>query len=140
MTLYVGFAILSGLLLWAVIYAHGPWLAKLALIVTVPLYGVFVWHSIEQWKGYPAAAVPPKEAALVAQMVVESEAIYVWLVPPGADEPRAYRLPYSRATHEQAARGQALLGAGVSVGFRRNDGRYEAYVLPPSLPSKDGGP
>ena len=136
MTLYIGFAILSGLLLWAVIYARGPWLAKLALIVTVPLYGVFVWHSIEQWKGYPAAVDPPKEAALVAQLVDEPRAIFVWLVAPGEDIPRAYELPYSRAAHQQLANAQALLEAGVSVGFLHNQGLYEAYELPPGLPSK----
>lgn len=137
MTLYLGFVLLSALLLWAVIYARGPWAIKLVLIVSVPAYAVVVLHSIEQWKGYPAAVSPPQGAALVAQLVDEPRSIYLWLIPPGAERPRAYRIPYTRETHEQAAKAQSLLQTGHRVGFRRSRGRYEAYDLPTPLPQKE---
>lgn len=140
MSVYIGFAVLSALLLWAVIYARGPWALKLALILTVPAYGVFVWHSVEQWRGYPVHAKPP-EAQFVASLVAEPDYIYLWVVLPGASEPRAYRQPYSRQLHESVVRAGQRQAAGQGrIGLRYNAGRWQSYQLPAALPSKSEGP
>lgn len=140
MTLFVSFAILAGLLLWAVTLSRGPWALKLALIVTVPLYGFIVWHSIDQWRGYPVPARPPQGSALVASAVDEPRAIFLWVVTPGSSEPRAYRIPYSRAAHQAVAAASSARGKGVHVGVRFNAGRVAFYVLPPALPPKGETP
>lgn len=137
MHVYLGFAALAALLLWAVIYGRGPWQLKLALILTVPAYGIFVWHSVEAMRGYPVRAKPP-EGKLIASVVVEPKYVYLWLAVPGKTEPRAYRIPYTRQVH------QALAGASQSaqrqgrVGIRMNRGRYVVYALPMELPTKEG--
>jgi len=139
--IYVAFLILSGLLLWTVIYARGPWLAKLALILTVPAYGLFVWHSVEQWKGYPVDATPPAQALYVASLTKEPEAIYLWLIPPSTDEPRAYVVPYSRQLHQQmqqAGEIQKRSRGQARISLRRNNGLYRLYQLPAVLPAKEG--
>lgn len=130
MHVYIGFAVLAAILLWAVIYARGPWALKLCLILTVPAYGVFVWHSVEAWRGYPVHAKPP-EAKLVASLVHEPDYIYLWLV--SGREPRAYRIPYTRQAHEALVAAQKR---GGHLGVRFNQGRFEAYELPDALPAK----
>ncbi len=138
MAVYISFAVLSALVLWAVIYARGPWALKLALICTVPAFGVVVWHTLESYKGWPIEGRPP-EGRLVAELVDEPTWIYLWVIPGGKDQPRAYRIPYTRKEHEQAAAAEEALGHGVRVGVRNNAGRFEIYELPASLPPK-GGP
>lgn len=137
MAVYASFVILSALLLWAVIFARGPWALKLCLICTVPAFGLIVWHSLESYKGWPAGVSPPQDAALVAEFVDEPKAIYLWMVPPGASRPRAYRIAYTRQAHEEVVVASEARKQGRRVGFRRNQGRYEAYELPPFLPSKE---
>ncbi len=140
MAVYISFVVISALLLWAVIYARGPWAVKLALIFTVPVFGVVVWHSLESYRGWPANVSPPADASMVAQYVDEPNAIYLWLIPPGEDKPRAYRIPYTRAAHEQAAKAQEIAKRGGRAGFRKTRGVYVAYQLPPPLPPKSGDP
>lgn len=137
MAIYASFVVLSALLLWAVIYARGPWGVKLALICTVPAFGAVVWHTLDGYRGWPAAQTPPSDAELVAQLVDEPTAIYVWLVAPGSSVPRAYRIAYTRQAHEQVFAALRLQDDGGRVGLRRNRGVYEAYALPPALRSKE---
>ena len=141
MNLYIGFVILSALLLWAVIYARGPWPLKLVLIVTVPLYGVVVWHSIEQWKGYPVHVYPPARSSFTAAIVQEPERIYLWVTPPGSSGPRAYVVPYSRQLHQVVQRAgdiQKRERGGARLAVRRDSkGRFHLYRLPPVLPPKE---
>src|SRR5574341_1594165 len=119
MPVYVGFVLLSALVLSTVIYARGPWLAKLVLILTVPAYGWFVWHSLEDWKGYPVPHAPPDRSVLVSSLVREPEWIYLWAVPPEDEEPRAYRIPYTRTEHEDLQRAEAGQRGGVPQAIRR---------------------
>lgn len=136
MPIYISFVVLSALLLWAVIYARGPWQLKLALICTVPVFGVVVWHTLEGYKGWPAAKPLPENAALVGQFVDEPRWIYVWAIPNGADKPRAYRIPYVRQAHEAVDGARIAQGKGLRVGIRIRRGRYEVYELPDALPNK----
>lgn len=137
MHIYLGFAALAALLLWAVIYARGPWALKLALIVTVPTYGLFVWHSVEAMRGYPVHAKPP-DGRLIASVVVEPRYVYLWLAVPGRAEPRAFRIPYTRQLHEAVASAPQDMQRQGRVGLRINAGRYVVYPLPPALPTKEG--
>ena len=133
-----GFAILTGLLLWAVIGSKGAWLPKLCLIVALPAFVFWVNHSLDGYRGYPTKAQPPKEARLLYQVVEEPSrdergAIYVWLLI--NDKPRAYELPYTRPLHEQLEGAQGEMSQGKHVALRRfPKNLYRTYVLPPVTP------
>lgn len=139
MIVLVSFVILSGLLLWAVIYGRGPWALKLALIVTIPFFGFVVRNAINAYAGFPLHYAPPRYAQVVGFVPDEPTWIYVWAIPPGSTQPRAYRIPYSRALHEQA---QAIQGSRDQRprGVKRMgpQGAFRFYRLPDSIPSKEG--
>lgn len=137
-----GFAILTGLLLWAVIGSKGAWLPKLALIVLLP---VFVWRvniALDGYRGFPVQAQPPDNARLLAHAIEEPAgdepgAIYVWLLV--NDKPRAYQLPYSRSQHEELARAGEMQQQGRTVRLQRIPRNlYRPYELPPVSPGEKG--
>lgn len=138
MLVFISFVILSALLLWAVIFGRGPWGLKLALIVTVPLFAFIVRDAMNSYAGYPLHQPPPKSARLVGYFAQEPDWIYIWAVPNGSAEPRAYRIRYQRSLH-------AALNAIATSGDRRRygiktgpQGDYRPYALPDPLPSKEG--
>lgn len=166
----VGFALLSALLLWAVIGARGHWLPKLVLVVAVPSFSFAVWHSLEGYKGWPSGQGPPEHAQFLWGAVDEPDPatgspgeIDLWLVPPdpqrsaiGYDsrtgEPRVYRLPYSRELHRQVLAAEQAVKHGVPVGYSRrgrgqrgsNTNRHRArmhfYRLPPPVAQRKERP
>jgi hypothetical protein len=163
MAIYAGFVLLAGILLWLLAAARGPWQVKLVLIVTVPTFGVAVWHALGTFKGYPVPHAPPPEAILLASVVKEPApgqpgAIYLWLVPTATGsanplayrsdgEPRAYVVPYTRQLHEQAQTARRLAASGRRVLLRRGGtgqpipaGHYRAYPQPAPAPPMKGAP
>jgi hypothetical protein len=125
--------------------------------------------------GWPTSEEPPKESIMVWGVIYEPGdlgkgdpgAIYVWLIPMDGSAsgepkgtPRAYRLPYSRGTHEAVQggierakegrpgvlkRGKARNGGRRGSGERRAGGHgqrgeedeYRSYDLPPPAVRKD---
>jgi hypothetical protein len=85
------------------------------------------------------------EAEVVASRLVEDQAIYLWLQLPGVAEPRAYALPWDRASAEQLQ--QAMREAEQQGGRVRmrlpfepslEDREPKFYARPqPALPPKD---
>lgn len=159
-------ALLGLLLLWILVAARGPWWAKLGLIAAVPFVAATVWLALPSYAGWPTTSRPPADAQLVYGAAVEPDprtgsrgAIFLWLIPlhqahgtlaytPAADEPRAYRLPYSRELHEQLEQAKAAARRGAPVGVRRvrgtrreggSRGRYVIYRLPPPQPPRKTG-
>ena len=129
----VGFALLGGLLLWLVAGTRGAWWLKLGAIVVTLGFTFAVWRALDSFSGWPTEATPPERALLVSSSVDEPDAIYLWLVPQGGfgplgyrsddQEPRAYRMPYTRELHEQVDRASALARRGQLVELRRVPGR-----------------
>jgi hypothetical protein len=86
------------------------------------------------------------EATVLGSSTVEDEAIFVWLQLDGADEPRAYRLPWDKRTAEQlqeaarsAAEQQTALRMRMPFEKSLDDREPRFYALPqPALPPKDG--
>ena len=82
---------------------------------------------------------------VLGAMPIENEAIYVWLVMPGATEPCAYVLPWSleAAQQLQDAMNQAEAdGTGVRMGIpfeaSLDDREPMFYAMPqPAMPAKD---
>ena len=95
--------------------------------------------ELEWWLDHAA------EAEVVASRAIEDEGIYLWLQLPEIAEPRAYVLPWDRASAEQLQ--QALRDAeqkGSAVQMRLpfepslDDREPKFYALPqPALPPKD---
>jgi hypothetical protein len=85
------------------------------------------------------------EAEVLASRLVENEAIYLWLQLPDVAEPRAYVLPWDRASAEQlqqAMREAEQQGNGVQMRLpfepSLEDREPKFYAPPqPGLPPKD---
>jgi hypothetical protein len=85
------------------------------------------------------------EAEVVAARQVENQGIYLWLQLPDVAEPRAYVLPWDRASAEQlqrALREAEQKGSGVQMRLpfepSLDDREPKFYALPqPALPPKD---
>ena len=82
----VAFCLLAALLLWLVVWARGPWWAKLPLLVGVPAFSFVIWRSLDSYRGWPADRPAPARALLVSSEVREPDrqtrgVIYLWLLP-----------------------------------------------------------
>lgn len=177
----LAFVLISALLCWHVIAARGKWWLKLALIVIVPSFALIVWTSLSSYQGWPTAETPPDRAVLLWGEAREPDprrqdagTIYLWLVSLDDEEdvrnpleyvsprgtPRAYKLPYSRPTHEMLEKAREMIRQGQPVVLERNrkaaedgeptdrrplgqgrDDDFRIYELPPpKLPPKDPEP
>lgn len=150
--LIVAFVALTAVLLWSVIGGRGPWWLKLPLVVAVPALSLLVHHALAERAGWPTSAAPPKTAQFLAGYAQEPDvathsrgAIFLYLLPAGAAQPRSYRLPYSRPNHEQLEQaGRQAKHGPVGLKFTRTKGgrrmprwAFRAYRLPaPSPPLK----
>jgi hypothetical protein len=91
-----------------------------------------------------------EEAHVLAATMREEEAIYLWLLLPGLQEPRAYVLPWDRSAAEQlrnalAEAEERQTGVTMRMPFEPSldDRQPRFYALPqPALPPKpdEGGP
>jgi len=94
-----------------------------------------------EWRG-------TEEATLIGATMREGEAIYIWLQIDGAEEPRAYTLPWSMASAQelqQAMSDAEANGTGVKVAQpfepSLDTGAARFYAMPqPALPEKTRSP
>lgn len=133
--IYIGFLLLSSLLLWFILEARGKWWLKAALILIVPVFMIVVWFSLASFNGWPTTSKPPKTALFVYGYAIEPDAnvglkgaIYVWLIPAKAQngaldyhskigEPRAYVLRYSKQLESEVHAANKAVASGKRVGF-----------------------
>lgn len=130
------FLVLSGLLLWAVVYGSGWWEFKLATILVVPAFMFAIWFALESFTGYPTTQTFPQRALFISGYYVDPDpqthskgAIYIWVILPKAHsvnpldynpngDPRAYKLPYDEQTAEQVQRAMEAAKRGSQVEVR----------------------
>ena len=137
----LAYLLLTGLLLWGVIWSKGRWGYKLAAIVIVPAFAIAVWSALGSYRGWPTTEEPPDRAQFHWGVVREPDAqsgdkgaIYLWLSPGKSSkkddpsvleyasrkgEPRAYARPYSRRLHEEVESGRQMVRDGKRVGMQR---------------------
>ena len=134
----LAYVIVTSLLLWMVIAVRGRWWFKAAVILFCLLFSVVLWKSLEGLQGWPVEAAMPEKFEVLWTLTEEPDkkggrpgVIYVWtrdLDPRasatagfprslvrkgGGNEPRVYRLPYSRTLHEQAEEiRKTIMGGG----------------------------
>lgn len=141
-------------MLWIVIGAKGKWWAKLTAIIIVPLFSFMMWNALLSFTGWPADTAIPDRMMLTGSIIVEPTqdnpgSIYIWGISPvehdgfldykaEENEPRAYKVPYTRELHKQIQRARELQQSGERVEIRSRNkkgkklarGRYVAYPLP----------
>jgi hypothetical protein len=132
-------------ILWMVIGSRGWWWAK-AVLITLTVYASLVlWHNLETLQGFATSSPLPEKfevhwvlAKEPNKITKDEGAILVWarsLTPNedpdilvtklhnknSVDEPRSYKLPYTRLLHEQSQQIQ---------GFIRKGGRFFGSMKP----------
>lgn len=134
----LGFLLIGGMLCWFLAHAKGRWGLKLFLTGVVTVFSLETWHALDSYAGWPAREAMPQRALLSSAIVREPNpskndrgAIFLWVVPLGQDdpgpfaydpvsgEPRAYKLPYSRAMHEQTAAAMKAMRDGRPILIER---------------------
>ena len=178
----LGFLLLAAVLCWYIAHTKGRWPLKLFLTGFLALYSLETWQALGSYAGWPAAERMPQRALLLSATVREPNpskgdpgAIFLWVIPlnmddpdpfsytPVSGEPRAYRIPYSRSMHEQAAAASKAISqdgrpmlierdglqGGGAEGEGGGDGNGTTYgeddgggfrireLPPPNLPPKD---
>ncbi len=125
----IAFIVLATLFLWYIIGAKGHWLFKSALIVVSLFTSLFLWKSTEDIAGWPTVHKLPEKFQIFWTIAKEpkfnksdSGAIYIFaqdLMPndefklhSAENEPRLYKLPYSKEAHKQVDEIQKALKAG----------------------------
>lgn len=141
----VTFLMLATTLAWLMVWGRGKWWARALLAAGTIYVGLSMWVSIGDVAGWPVCDKPPQGGIeLTGIHVVEpardgtSEgAIFIWgrpvvkeskttrwlfsLYAPPEDEPRAWRLPYTREMHHKASAAQKAMANGRMVIMK--DGR-----------------
>ena len=122
LALALGYAGLLLLALLALLYSRWPgWLKGLLVAAVTALY--FVGHEVlRAVLGLPSPDPLPERFVMLSALVEEPTAkapgsVYLWVSPFGDGaglQPRAYRLPYSKALHEQVEGGLRRSRDGVS--------------------------
>jgi hypothetical protein len=118
----IAFILLSSVLLWFVIGSKGNWFIKACAIALTLSFSLVLWNSLTSLEGWPAEQQLPEKFVLHWAVIREGSKenkedgqIYLWiknLKETGKDfslisnkdmenDPRVYKIPYSRKTHEQ---------------------------------------
>jgi len=147
----VAFVLLAALALWLIILGKGQWWLKMVFVSGILYFAICMWFSLGDLSGWPTNKAVPEKFLVHWMLVREGAKdnpkdtghIYVWLTEldeedkpkeeepnpwilpfvskQKASEPRAYRLPYSKQLHEQAAQVMQMLRAGKQVVGKRGD-------------------
>jgi hypothetical protein len=132
-TLVAAYVIPIIILAWIWLGIRGKIIVKLIITACLPLIYVLHWQGLQDHRGWPAEQKLPEQFILIAADVIEpvkgrekQAAIYLWIKPSEAQQPRAYRLDYSRELHQtlfeirkrikQGKRQMGLLREGKRVG------------------------
>jgi hypothetical protein len=142
----IAFLLVSVVVCLALIRADWKWTLKLALILVVPAFGVAVWNALGSYRGWPATERPPAKSIVYSVIIVEPDSndkgnIYLWLIPyeekahlvlnplvylPDGNEPRGYRIPYSRPLHVKLEQAKELIRAGRAPILELRGGKKKA--------------
>ena len=121
--LIIGFMFLAALLLLGLIYGRLHWALKAGLIATSLLFCGLFYTGLISALGYPASVQPPEVFEFIGAQVREPTkdtggAVYIWLLGPGSEVPRAVEIPYSGANRHMAAAAKQQIQNGARVYMR----------------------
>jgi hypothetical protein len=135
----VAFLILIVVILWLIIHLKGKFWIKLTFVSVATYYCIVLWYSLATFAGWSSGDDLPKEFQVKWIVIKEPSkktghdgAIYLWVsdIENKAEsrnilnflgynakggEPRSFKVPYTRALHERAARAMGMLRRGIPV-------------------------
>jgi hypothetical protein len=136
----ISFLILASILLWVLIGVKGKWWLKLVFIIFVPPLGLLIWNALDSYLGWPTSEEPPERFILIWGVAIEPDPktgfegiVYIWGDPsilentergilnyePEEQEPRAYKIPYSRELHEGLEGAKKKIAKGEQIIMER---------------------
>ena len=136
--LVVAWIVLLTIFLWDLIQ-HG--VDKIYMFVIIPLtlfLTVTTYITVQSMLGYPTDKVKEGKFTVISSAVNEPDWIFYWVAYQGADEPIAYRFPYSEEDHDKQeelsgrqADGEIIQGELIDEGEDSNSksilGQIEFY-------------
>jgi len=125
--LTLAYVVVAVLLLNIGFRSHWRWQVKLFAVFITTVFYIGTWYGLQQLQGWPLDGSLPNKFRLISETIEQPNkrkgtdgAIYLWVVDQAEDadnRPRAYRLPYHEALHEDiaeaTARGRPQIGKRV---------------------------
>ena len=136
--LIVAWIVLLAIFLWDLIQ-HG--VDKIWMFIVIPatlVLTITTYVTVQSMLGYPTDKVKEGKFTVISSAVNEPDWIFYWVAYQGADEPIAYRFPYSEEDHDKQeelsgrqADGEIIQGELVDEGEDTNSksilGQIEFY-------------
>lgn len=125
------FLIFGILLLWIILGCKGHWSLKYWVINLTVLFVLFFWESVNSYTGWATDQKMPSQARFLSFYPDEPKYLFVILQKDwskekrsnifdlvgsrSGDEPRMYKLPYNRETHEKMEKAMDKVRKGQYV-------------------------
>ena len=136
--LIVAWLVLLAIFLWDLIQ-HG--VDKIWMFIVIPatlVLTITTYVTVQSMLGYPTDKVKEGKFTVISSAVNEPDWIFYWVAYQGADEPIAYRFPYSEEDHDKQeelsgrqADGEIIQGELIDEGEDSNSksilGQIEFY-------------
>ena len=136
--LIVAWLVLLAIFLWDLIQ-HG--VDKIWMFIVIPatlVLTITTYVTVQSMLGYPTDKVKEGKFTVISSAVNEPDWIFYWVAYQGADEPIAYRFPYSEEDHDKQeelsgrqADGEIIQGELIDEGEDTNSksilGQIEFY-------------
>ena len=136
--LIVAWIVLLAIFLWDLIQ-HG--VDKIWMFIVIPatlVLTITTYTTVQSMLGYPTDKVKEGKFTVISSAVNEPDWIFYWVAYQGADEPIAYRFPYSEEDHDKQeelsgrqADGEIIQGELIDEGEDTNSksilGQIEFY-------------
>ena len=136
--LIVAWIVLLAIFLWDLIQ-HG--VDKIWMFIVIPatlVLTITTYTTVQSMLGYPTDKVKEGKFTVISSAVNEPDWIFYWVAYQGADEPIAYRFPYSEEDHDKQeelsgrqADGEIIQGELIDEGEDSNSksilGQIEFY-------------
>ena len=141
--LTLAYVVVTLLLLNIGFRSHWRWQVKFITVVVTAAFYIGTWYGLKHLQGWPLDESLPAEFRLISEYIEQPNkrkgtdgAIYLWVtnLAEGADSrPRAYRLPYQEALHEDiteaTARSRPQIGKRVEQAvMNQPEGQMDSVI------------
>jgi len=141
--LTLAYVVVTLLLLNVGFRSHWRWQVKFITVFITAAFYIGTWYGLKHLQGWPLDESLPAEFRLISEYIEQPNkrkgtdgAIYLWVTNLAEDDdsrPRAYRLPYQEALHEDiteaTARGRPQIGKRVGQGAANQPGEQVGSAI-----------
>lgn len=106
---------LLSILLWDLIQKGQNKLYMFILIPASLVLTITTYFTIQGLLGYPTENYKENKFTVISTAVQEPDWIYYWVIHEGDQEPRSYRIPYTRIDHKKQEGVQQQMEGGDQV-------------------------